>query len=89
MAGVLCLVVEELNLSLEAEESLISLALSQGFTIQEFARLMDVVHLTTVEIATADGINLYTIEKSEGKCLPIFCTFQLISTSLFSYLEQL
>ena len=73
MAGVLCLAVEELYLSLEAEESLISLALSQGFTIQEFeGLLMDVVHLTTVEITTSDGINLDTIEKSEGKCLPIF-----------------
>jgi hypothetical protein len=55
MAGVLCLAVEELYLSLEAEESLISLALSQGFTIQEFeGLLMDVVYLTTVEITTAD-----------------------------------
>jgi hypothetical protein len=58
MADVFGLTVEELELRLETEESFITIALSQGFSIEEVDELMDTVHTIAVEIAAADGVIL-------------------------------
>jgi hypothetical protein len=55
MADVFGLSVEELELRLEAEESFITIALSQGFTIEEVDGLMDEIRSTATEIAATEG----------------------------------
>ena len=58
MADIFGLTVEELELRLEAEESLITIALSQGFAIEDVDGLMDEVRSTAVEIAATEGVFL-------------------------------
>jgi hypothetical protein len=57
MADVFGLTVEELELRLE-DETFITIALSQGFALEEVDALMDTVRATAVEIAAADGVIL-------------------------------
>jgi hypothetical protein len=58
MAKVFGLKVEEIELRYEAEESFITIALSQGFAIEDIDGLMDKVRSTAVEIAAAEGVIL-------------------------------
>ena len=58
MAEVFGLTVEELELHFEAEGSFITIALSQGFAIEDVDGLMDEVRSTAVEIAAAEGVIL-------------------------------
>ena len=58
MAEVFGLTPEEMDLRLDAEESFITIALSQGFAIEDVDGLMDKVRSTAVEIAASEGVIL-------------------------------
>ena len=58
MADVFGLTVEEIEDRYVAEESFITIALSQGFAIEEVDGLMDEVRSAAVEIAAAEGVIL-------------------------------
>jgi len=58
MAEVFGLTVEELELRLEAEDSFTTIALSQGYTIDDIDELMDDVQSIAVELAAAEGVIL-------------------------------
>lgn len=56
MAEVFGLTIEEINLRMEAEESFITIALSQGFEIEDIDGMMDTIRSTAVEIAASRGV---------------------------------
>jgi len=58
MAEVFGLTVKEIELRYEAEDSFITIALSQGFAIEDVNELMDNVRSTAVEIAAGEGVIL-------------------------------
>ena len=58
MAEVFGLTVEEIEARYVAKESFITIALSQGFAIEEVDGLMDGVRSAAVEIAAAEGVIL-------------------------------
>ena len=58
MAEVFGLTTEEMDLRLDAEESFITIALSQGFAIEDVDGLMNEVRATAVELAAAEGVIL-------------------------------
>ena len=58
MAEVFGLTVEEIELRYEVEDSFITIALSQGFAIEDVNELMDNVRSTAVEIAAGEGVIL-------------------------------
>lgn len=65
MAEVFGLTIEEVNSRLEAEESFITIALSQGFEIEDIDRMMDIVRSTAVEIAASEGVFLGRQESNQ------------------------
>ena len=58
MAEVFGLTIEEINLRLDAEDSFMTIALSQGYTAEDINELMDDVQSIAVEAAAAEGIIL-------------------------------
>ena len=65
MAKVFGLTTEEMDLRYEAEESFITIALSQGFEIEDIDGLMDEVRLTAVELVAAEGVILGRQESNQ------------------------
>lgn len=65
MAKVFGLTIEEINLRMKAEESFITIALSQGFKIEDIDGMMDNVRSTAVEIAASEGIILGRQESNQ------------------------
>ena len=65
MAKVFGLTTEEMDLRLDAEESFITIALSQGFAIEDVDGLMDEVRSTAVELAAAEGVILGRQESNQ------------------------
>jgi len=65
MAEVFGLTIEEINLRMEAEESFITIALSQGFEIEEIDGMMDNIRSTAVKIAASEGVILGRQESNQ------------------------
>ena len=65
MAEVFGLTIEEINLRMEAEESFITIALSQGFEIEDIDGMMDNIRSTAVEIAASEGVILGRQESNQ------------------------
>lgn len=65
MADVFGLDVEELEAFLAADETFITIALSQGYTIEDVDGLMDEVRSSAIELAAADGIFLGSQEAGQ------------------------
>jgi len=65
MAEVFGLTIEEVNSRIEAEESFITIALSQGFEIEDIDGMMDTVRSTAVEIAASEGVILGRQESNQ------------------------
>ena len=65
MADVFGLTVEEMELRLKAEDSFITIALSQGFKIEDVGGMMDQVRSTAVEIAAGEGVILGRQESNQ------------------------
>ena len=65
MAKVFGLTVEEIELRYEAEDSFITIALSQGFEIEDIDGMMDDVRSIAVEIAASEGVVLGRQESNQ------------------------
>jgi len=65
MAKVFGLTVEEIELRYEAEDSFITIALSQGFEIEDIDGMMDDVRSIAVELAAAEGVILGRQESNQ------------------------
>ena len=65
MAEVFGLTVEEIELRYEAEDSFITIALSQGFEIEDIDGMMDQIRSTAVEIAAGEGVILGRQESNQ------------------------
>ena len=65
MAEVFGLTIEEINLRMEAEESFITIALSQEFEIEDIDGMMDNIRSTAVEIAASEGVILGRQESNQ------------------------
>jgi hypothetical protein len=65
MAEVFGLTVEEIELRYEAEDSFITIALSQGFEIEDIDGMMDDVRSIAVEIAASEGVILGRQESNQ------------------------
>jgi len=65
MAEVFGLTIDEVNSRLEAEESFITIALSQGFEIEDIDGMMDNVRSTAVDIAASEGVFLGRQESNQ------------------------
>jgi len=65
MAVIFGLNIEEMDLRLKAEDSFITIALSQGFKIEDIGGMMDQVRSTAVEIAASEGVILGRQESNQ------------------------
>jgi len=65
MAEVFGLTIEEINLRMEAEESFITIALSQGFEIEDIDGMMDTIRSTALDIAASEGVVLGRQESNQ------------------------
>ncbi len=65
MAEIFGLNIEEMDLRLKAEDSFITIALSQGFKIEDIGGMMDQVRSTAVEIAASEGVILGRQESNQ------------------------
>ena len=65
MAEVFGLTIEEMTSRLEAEESFITIALSQGYEIEDIDGMMENVRLVAVEIAASEGVILGRQESNQ------------------------
>jgi len=65
MAKVFGLTIEEMTSRLEAEESFITIALSQGYEIEDIDGMMENVRSVAVEIAASEGVILGRQESNQ------------------------